>query len=75
MRDAHLHERDFFQWVTHPIAGPGPLPGVLFRVGEGGAAVRGPAPLMGEHNEEVVMGLLGHDRARYDQLIADGAIA
>jgi crotonobetainyl-CoA:carnitine CoA-transferase CaiB-like acyl-CoA transferase len=75
MRDAHLHERNFFQWVTHPIAGPGPLPGVVFRIGADGADVRGPAPLMGEHNEEVLMGLLGLDRERFDHLIADGAIA
>jgi benzylsuccinate CoA-transferase BbsF subunit len=73
--DAHLHERDFFQWVTHPIAGPGPIPGVVFRLGEGGAAVRGPAPLLGQHNEEVLTGLLELDRERLDHMIADGAIA
>jgi benzylsuccinate CoA-transferase BbsF subunit len=72
--DAHLHARDFFRWVTHPIAGPGPLPGVVFRIGDEGAAVRGSAPMMGQHNEEVFMGLLNLDRERFDQLIADGAI-
>ena len=73
--DAHLHEREFFQWVTHPIAGPGPIPGVVFRIGDEGACVRGPAPLMGQHNEEVFMGILGLDRSRFDHLIADGTIA
>ena len=73
--DAHLHERDFFQWVTHPIAGPGPIPGVVFRLGDAGAAVRGPAPLMGQHNEEVLTGLLELDQERLDHMIADGAIA
>jgi benzylsuccinate CoA-transferase BbsF subunit len=73
--DAHLHERHFFSWVTHPVAGPGPLPGVVFRVGDGGARVRGAAPLIGQHNEAVFMGLLGLTRARYEQLIAAGAIA
>ena len=73
--DAHLHERDFFRWVTHPVAGPGPLPGVVFRIGDEGARVRGPAPLMGQHNEEVFMGLLGLSRTRYQRLVAGGAIA
>lgn len=73
-RDAHLHERDFFQWVTHPVVGPGPIPGVTFRIGDGGARVRGPAPTLGQHNEEVLLGLLGVTRARYDELVASGAV-
>jgi len=72
--DQHLHERDFFAFVTHPVQGPGPVPGVTFRVGEGGARVRGPAPIMGEHNEAVFCGLLGLDRVEYDALVASGAI-
>jgi benzylsuccinate CoA-transferase BbsF subunit len=73
--DAHLHQRDFFQWVTHPVAGPGPLPGVVFRLNDDGAAVRGPAPVMGQHNEEVCVGLLELSPERFDQLIAMGAIS
>jgi crotonobetainyl-CoA:carnitine CoA-transferase CaiB-like acyl-CoA transferase len=72
--DTHLHERGFFAWLDHPVAGPGPVPGVAFRVGDDGARVRGRAPLLGEHNEEVLCGLLGLDRSRYEQLIAAGAI-
>jgi benzylsuccinate CoA-transferase BbsF subunit len=73
--DHHLHARGFFEWVAHPVQGPAPIPGVVFRVGDGGARVRGPAPTLGQHNEEIVMGLLGVDRARYEALIASGAIA
>ena len=73
-RDAHLHERGFFQWVTHPVVGPGPIPGVTFRIGHDGARVRGPAPTLGQHNEAVLLGVLGLTRARYDELVANGAI-
>jgi len=73
--DEHLHERDFFERVTHPVNGPGPIPGVVFRVGERGARARGPAPLLGEHTEEILLGELGIDRDRFDSLAADGAIA
>ena len=72
--DGHLHERQFLAWTDHPVSGPTPVPGVVFRVGDDGAKVRGAAPLVGQHNEEVVMGLLGLSRARYDELVANGAI-
>lgn len=73
--DHHLHSRDFFSWVAHPVAGPGPIPGVVFKVGHGGARVRAPAPLLGQHNEEVFIDLLGLDRHRYEALVEDGAIS
>jgi benzylsuccinate CoA-transferase BbsF subunit len=72
--DRHLHDRGFFAWVEHPVQGPGPIPGVTVRVGDDGSRVRGAAPLMGEHNEEVFRGLLGLGAERYDELVASGAI-
>ena len=72
--DAHLRERGFLVWTNHPVSGPTPVPGVLFRVGDGGAQVRGHAPMVGEHNEEVIVGLLGVTPERYAQLVADGAV-
>src|SRR6202012_974806 len=71
--DEHLHRRDFFAWVAHPVTGPGPIPGVVFRVGDG-ARVRGPAPVLGQHNEEVCRGLLGLSADHYRGLVASGAI-
>jgi crotonobetainyl-CoA:carnitine CoA-transferase CaiB-like acyl-CoA transferase len=72
--DRHLHERGFFEFVTHAVQGPGPIPGVTFRVGDGGARVGGAAPIMGEHNQEVFCGLLGLGRDEYEALVASGAI-
>ena len=71
--DEHLHRRDFFAWVDHPVTGPGPIPGVVFRVGDG-VRVRGPAPVLGQHNEEVCRGLLGLSADQYRGLVASGAI-
>jgi crotonobetainyl-CoA:carnitine CoA-transferase CaiB-like acyl-CoA transferase len=74
IRDSHLHARGFFNWVDHPVTGSWPIPGVVFRMGDDGARVRGHAPLMGQHNEEVLIDLLGMSRERYDELVADGVI-
>jgi benzylsuccinate CoA-transferase BbsF subunit len=77
--DHHLHQRGFFEWMDHPVTGPGPIPGVVFTVGpdadgRDGSRVRGPAPTMGQHNEEVFIGELGLERSQYEALIAAGAI-
>jgi formyl-CoA transferase len=34
------------------------------------AGVRAPSPALGEHNDEVYLGVLGLERARYDALRA-----
>jgi crotonobetainyl-CoA:carnitine CoA-transferase CaiB-like acyl-CoA transferase len=74
LRDVHLHEREHLQWVDRPITGPGPIPGVVFRLSGGGARVRSYAPLMGEHNQEVFQGLLGLSGQELDALVAAGVI-
>jgi benzylsuccinate CoA-transferase BbsF subunit len=71
----HLHERGFFAWVTHPVAGPAPIPGVVFRVGEDGARVRGPAPTLGQHNHEVLTRVLEMPDDEIASLVECGALA
>jgi crotonobetainyl-CoA:carnitine CoA-transferase CaiB-like acyl-CoA transferase len=75
LRDVHLHERGHLQWLDRPITGPGPIPGVVFRLSGGASRVRSYAPLMGEHNEEIFLGLLGLPRDEFDDLVATGVIA
>jgi crotonobetainyl-CoA:carnitine CoA-transferase CaiB-like acyl-CoA transferase len=75
LRDDHLAERGFFRWVHRPVTGPAPIPGVTIRMAGGRSAVRGYAPLLGEHNEEVLIGLLGLPREEFDGLRAAGVIA
>lgn len=72
--DDHLAERNFFPRVHHPIAGPGPLPGVTFRIAGDGARVRSAAPLLGQHNEYVFLELLGLNPDEYMAAIDDRLI-
>ncbi len=51
--DAHFSEREFFVSVEHPVAGTVRQPGAPIRIDDGWA-LRRPAPLLGQHTDEVV---------------------
>ena len=59
LNDPHLRTRGFYVEVDHPETGSRLLPGVFARLSESPAAVRGPAPLLGQHNDFVLRELLG----------------
>jgi crotonobetainyl-CoA:carnitine CoA-transferase CaiB-like acyl-CoA transferase len=60
--------------MDHPRAGKIRMVGVPVRLSETPGAVRAPAPMLGEHTEEVLRGLLGMDAAQIATLRASGAI-
>ena len=67
LQDPHMRERGFFETVEHTGIGPKPMPrqlGARFSAFETDA--RGGAPKLGEHNRDVLQGLLG---------LSDGEIA
>lgn len=49
----HLKAREFFVQISHQIAGTLTYPGAPFKPSEGGYAIHRPAPLLGQHNDEV----------------------
>lgn len=51
--DEHLKAREFFVGVDHPVAGRYESPSGPFRMGESPWRVYRPAPLLGQHTEEV----------------------
>lgn len=59
LKDPHLAARQYWEEIDHPQTGKATYPGVPFRMGETPAAPRRPAPLLGQHNAEV-MGDLGY---------------
>ncbi len=71
--DAHFIERGFLVDVEHPVAGPLRQPGAPFRMAAGWQLHR-PAPLLGEHNDEVYHDQLGLTDAELTELRAAGAI-
>ncbi len=72
--DEHLHVRGYFMDVEHPAAGTLRLPGAPYDIGKGAWKVVRPAPMLGQHNEEVYVGILGRPREDLRELRYSGAI-
>jgi crotonobetainyl-CoA:carnitine CoA-transferase CaiB-like acyl-CoA transferase len=70
-----LAARGFYEQVAHPVAGTLPIPTLPFRLTGVERWTRTPAPCFGEHNAEILTGLLGLDADELAQLAADGVIA
>jgi crotonobetainyl-CoA:carnitine CoA-transferase CaiB-like acyl-CoA transferase len=74
--DPHLIKVGHWQSVDRPFMGPHLLPSVAYR--EAGAtlpyAIESLAPTLGQHNEEVLCGVLGLDADQVAQLRDDGVI-
>jgi crotonobetainyl-CoA:carnitine CoA-transferase CaiB-like acyl-CoA transferase len=62
VNDPVFNERGAFAVVDHPVAGRVKMPGRPFLMSETPWQLRRPAPLLGQHNEEVLCGLLGYSR-------------
>ncbi len=64
-----LLERQFFQRITHPAAGTHRYPGPMGKfVRNSLVPVQGPAPTLGQHNREVLCGILGLSDEEYRAL-------
>jgi crotonobetainyl-CoA:carnitine CoA-transferase CaiB-like acyl-CoA transferase len=58
MKDPHIQARGFFANVSHPVLGTFAQPGSPFMV-DGQRSPPSPAPLLGQHNHDVLCGELG----------------
>jgi crotonobetainyl-CoA:carnitine CoA-transferase CaiB-like acyl-CoA transferase len=73
-----LLARNFYETVDHPVVGPQPLSTVPFRFASqersGRPWLRRRAPLLGEHNREILEEILGLTDEELSSLEADGVI-
>ena len=70
----HERARGFFVDGSHPIAGEAEYPLQLFRATEDSPQLRRPAPLLGEHNRELICGRLGRTARQLDVLRQSGVV-
>lgn len=71
--DAQLAHRAYWQKVDHPEIGESRFTSLPFLVDGERVALRRP-PLLGEHNEDVLCGILGYTKARVQQLRDEGVL-
>jgi len=67
-------ERGFFQEVDHPVAGKFCYPTAGYKLSGTPWQAERPAPLLGEHDEEIYCGRLGYSKEDLARLRADGII-
>jgi crotonobetainyl-CoA:carnitine CoA-transferase CaiB-like acyl-CoA transferase len=72
--DAHLKARDYFVYLNHPEIGTRQHAGIPWKMSRTECHVRSAAPTIGQHNDEVLSGLLGYDKAEIAELRASGAL-
>jgi crotonobetainyl-CoA:carnitine CoA-transferase CaiB-like acyl-CoA transferase len=72
--DPQVRARQMFVELDHPTYGPVKTTGTPLKLSETPGRVRWLAPLPGEHNEEVFVGLLGHSRDDLARWRAEGVI-
>jgi crotonobetainyl-CoA:carnitine CoA-transferase CaiB-like acyl-CoA transferase len=66
--------RGYFERVDHPVAGVHLTPTLPWRARGVDRWIRRPAPLLGQHNADVLRGWLGCTDAELDALATDGVI-
>jgi crotonobetainyl-CoA:carnitine CoA-transferase CaiB-like acyl-CoA transferase len=66
--------RRFFEDVPHCVVGSVPIPGLPFRMSGRDHWIDHPAPTIGQHNEEILGGLLGLEAAELAALAEAGII-
>ncbi len=70
----HLRARGMFVQLQHPKAGTVTAMGVPIRLWDTPGAAQAPAPLLGQHTDEILTGLLRIPKAKVDKLRADSVV-
>ncbi|QOZ24528.1 CaiB/BaiF CoA-transferase family protein [Bradyrhizobium sp. CCBAU 51753] len=74
LKDPQLRARGFIQEVDRAFIGRHPQPSMPFREGAAPFAIRTVPPTLGEHNREILVGLLGLSDAELAELAQEGII-
>lgn len=72
--DPHLIARHFFEETDHPVVGRETLPGLNFKLSKTPGGIRIPAPLFGQHTDEILRSTLGKSDEEIEWLRAQGIV-
>ena len=71
VHDVHIQSREMILEVEHPVAGKLKMPGLPVKLSETPGAIDAPAPLLGQHTEEVLKNVLGWDESKIKVFLGD----
>ncbi len=74
-RDPQVNARGMFREIVHPVFGLETRSASIWERGQIAPPLDRPAPCFGEHNREVLIGILGMSVEAVDELERDGVIA
>jgi crotonobetainyl-CoA:carnitine CoA-transferase CaiB-like acyl-CoA transferase len=74
VRDPHLIARGMLVDLEHPKAGKVTVPNFPIKFSETSVEIKSAAPLLGQDNKEVLMGILGYTEERLEELDRMGII-
>jgi len=74
LNDPQIKAREMIVELKHPVAGQMKVPGVPIKLSATPGSVDTPAPLLGQHTEELLHELLGLSKEQVDALRAKNAI-
>ena len=74
LQDDHFRARQTIVATPHPVFGTLRMQNVAPRLSETPGSIRAPAPELGQHNDEVYLGLLGLSAERYAALKSAGVV-
>ena len=66
--DPHFRERELYSEVDHPSLGVEPIFNLMWKLSRTPPAIRGHAPLLGEHNQQVLGDILGMSQEEVKRL-------
>ena len=72
--DPQVLANEYVVEIEHPKLGPTKMVGVPFHLKETPGRVRTPAPDLGQHTEEVLVGVSGYDAQEMESLRRAGVI-
>jgi crotonobetainyl-CoA:carnitine CoA-transferase CaiB-like acyl-CoA transferase len=75
VKDPHLIERNMFTTVDHLNAGPVKVVNFPVKFSKTPAYVKSAAPVLGQHNIEILRNLLGYDESKISELKKMNAIS
>lgn len=72
--DENLEAFDFWHWLEHKEMGPSPYEGLQHRLSRTPGELRSAAPILGQHNQEVLHDMLGLSDEEIEQLTKESVI-